>query len=140
MKSNSRCHMCGNCSGFRGGAVKLAMRSPNHDIVNVAGEAPEPWETVLIVFGMMGIAVGAFLWSASPWLVMAKIHAAEFLIDNGLDSLLKVTLPWWILTDYPARNDVLTLLDGALLIAFILVVVEGEAVLVPHDAVQLPDR
>jgi len=30
MASNSNCHMCGNCSGFRGGAVKLALRSPNH--------------------------------------------------------------------------------------------------------------
>eukprot|EP01030_Chromulinospumella_sphaerica_P024587 gene24587-24676_t len=119
MKSGSRCHMCGNCSGFRGGAVRLALRSPNDDIVHVSGLKAEPWETVLIVFGLMGIAVGAFLWSSSPWMVLAKMRSAAFLIDNGLDGLLQVTLPWWILTHYPERNDVLTLLDGTLLIGFI---------------------
>jgi hypothetical protein len=121
MKSNTQCHMCGNCSGFRGGAVKLALRSPNHDIVNVAGLKAKPWETVLIVFGLLGIAIGAFLWSASPWMVQAKIASASFLIGHGLKDLLHVTLPWWILTDYPERNDVLTLLDGVLLVGFILV-------------------
>ena len=120
MKSNSNCHMCGNCSGFRGGAVKLAVRSPNHDIVHVAGLKAKPWETVLIVFGLLGIAIGAFLWSASPWMVEAKIASASFLVSNGLTDLLHVTLPWWILTDYPQHNDVLTLLDGTLLVAFIL--------------------
>ena len=120
MQSNSNCHMCANCSGFRGGAVKLALRSPNHDIVNVAGLKAKPWETVLIVFGLLGIAIGAFLWSASPWLVKAKIASAGFLVGHGLQDLLQITLPWWVLTDYPAHNDVLTLLDGALLLAFII--------------------
>jgi hypothetical protein len=120
MASNSNCHMCANCSGFRGGAVKLALRAPNHDIVHVAGLKAKPWETVLIVFGLLGIAIGAFLWSASPWLVHAKIASAGFFVSHGMKDLLHVTLPWWILTDYPERNDVLTLLDGALLVAFIL--------------------
>lgn len=130
MKSNSNCHMCANCSGFRGGAVKLALRSPNHDIVNVSGLKAKPWETVLIVFGLLGIAIGAFLWSASPWMVQAKIASASFLIGHGLKDLLHVTLPWWILTDYPERNDVLSLLDGVLLVGFILVfaVVNGAVV------------
>lgn len=120
MKTNSNCHMCANCSGFRGGAVRLALRSPNHDIVNVAGLKAEPWETVLIVFGLLGIALGAFLWSASPWLVQAKIASAGFLVAHGMKDLLHLGLPWWILTDYPERNDVLTLLDGTLLVGFIL--------------------
>lgn len=120
MASNSNCHMCANCSGFRGGAVRLALRSPNHDIVHVAGLKAKPWETVLIVFGLLGIAVGAFLWSASPWLVEAKIASATFLIGHGLKDMLHVTLPWWLLTDYPERNDVLTLLDGVLLVTFII--------------------
>lgn len=121
MTSNSNCHMCANCSGFRGGAVKLALRSPNHDIVNVAGQTAKPWETVLIVFGLLGIAIGAFLWSASPWFIHAKIAAAGFLVAHGLQDLLHVSLPWWILTNYPDRNDVLTLLDGSLLVLFIAV-------------------
>lgn len=120
MQSNSNCHMCANCSGFRGGAVRLALRSPNHDIVNVAGLKAKPWETVLIVFGLLGIAVGAFLWSASPWLVAAKIKLAGLLVEHGLGALLHVTAPWWVLTNYPSHNDVLTLLDGGLLVGFIL--------------------
>lgn len=120
MTSNSNCHMCANCSGFRGGAVRLALRSPNHDIVHVAGQKADAWETVLIIFGLLGIAIGAFLWSASPWLVQAKIAVAGLLVAQGMQDLLHVTLPWWALTNYPERNDVLTLLDGGLLVTFIM--------------------
>ncbi|TPV97962.1 MAG: putative electron transport protein YccM [Beijerinckiaceae bacterium] len=66
MRGASECHMCGRCSGFRG-AISLAPRAPNREIVHVAGTAPKPWESVLIVFGVMGIASGAFHWSVSPW-------------------------------------------------------------------------
>ncbi|MGX8012401.1 hypothetical protein ACVDG8_027265 [Mesorhizobium sp. ORM8.1] len=59
MRGASECHMCGRCSGFRG-AIRLARRSPNHEIVHVAGNLAKPWETILIVFGLMGLAVGAF--------------------------------------------------------------------------------
>ena len=64
MKGNHDCHMCGRCSGFRD-AIEL-RRSPNHEIVEVAGAAPKPVETLLIVFGLMGVATGAFHWSAEP--------------------------------------------------------------------------
>jgi hypothetical protein len=29
------------------------------------------------------------------------------------------TAPWWLLTDYPSQNDVMTLLDGAVLLGYI---------------------
>jgi polyferredoxin len=120
MKGAGDCHMCGRCSGFRG-AVALSVRSPNDEIVNVAGQRANPWETVLIVFGLMGIAVGAFHWSASPWYVTAKQFFAEWLIDHGVMWPLQLTAPWWVLTNYPAQNDVLTLLDGAVLVGYIAV-------------------
>ncbi|KIZ40379.1 membrane protein, partial [Rhodopseudomonas palustris] len=41
MKGGSACHMCGRCSGYRG-AVTLARRSPNQEIVHVAGHDPRP--------------------------------------------------------------------------------------------------
>lgn len=62
MQGGSMCHMCGRCSDFRG-AVALARRSPNHEIVHVAGGEPKPVETLLIVFGLLGLAAGAFHWS-----------------------------------------------------------------------------
>jgi len=130
MRGGSDCHMCGRCSGFRG-AIRLARRSPSHEIIYVAGEHPKPWETVLIVFGLMGVAAGGFQWSASPWLISAKQTVALALIDNGLIWPLQATAPWWVLTNYPAGNDVLTLLDGGLLVGYIVAtaLVAGTAIM-----------
>jgi polyferredoxin len=119
MRGASQCHMCGRCSGFRG-AVTLERRSPNHEIVHVAGTTPRPWETALIVFGMIGVAAGAFNWSISPVYIDLKQRIAGWLVGHGIVWPLEATLPWWILTNYPEQNDVLNLLDGSLLIAYIL--------------------
>jgi polyferredoxin len=118
MKGNHDCHMCGRCSGFRD-AIELGPRSPNHEIVEVAGAAPKPVETLLIVFGLMGVAAGAFHWSASPWYIDIKQALAGWLIDLGVLWPLQPSAPWWIFTNYPDVNDQLTLLDGAVLLAYI---------------------
>jgi hypothetical protein len=111
--------MCGRCSGFRG-AIRQAPRSPNHEIVLVAGTAPKPWESLLIIFGLMGIAAGAFHWSVSPWFVALKQAVAGWLVDHSVLWPLSLQPPWWILTDYPALNDQMTFLDGASLLVYIL--------------------
>jgi hypothetical protein len=112
MRSGADCHMCGRCDGFRD-AISLAPRSPNHEIVQVAGAAAKPWESLLIVFGLMGIASGAFHWSVSPWFVALKQALAGWLVDHHVLWPLKLQPPWWVLTDYPSANDQMTLLDGA---------------------------
>ena len=38
----------------------------------------------------------------------------------GLVWPLEPLLPWWLLTNYPEQNDTLSLLDGALIVGFIL--------------------
>jgi hypothetical protein len=119
MRGGSLCHMCGRCSGFRG-AVTLARRSPNFEIVHVAGSEPKPVETVLILFGLLGLAAGAFNWSSSALYVALKQAAAEWLVDHGLTWPLEPLAPWWILTNYPEQNDTLSLLDGAVLIFYML--------------------
>lgn len=119
MRGAAQCHMCGRCSGFRG-AVSLSPRSPNHEIVHVAGTAPKSWESLLILFGLMGIAVGAFHWSVSPWFIALKQALAGWLIDHNVLWPLKLQPPWWILTDYPSVNDQMTFLDGCVLLAYIL--------------------
>ena len=116
MRGTGGCHMCGRCSGFRD-AVTLSARAPNAEIV--AGDRPNPWDTALVLFGLMGIAVGAFHWSASPWFVAAKQAAAGWLVDHGALWPLEHSAPWWLLTNYPERNDVMTLLDGAVLVAYV---------------------
>lgn len=73
MQGAGDCHMCGRCAGFKE-AVGLATRSP---CAEIAGRKPDPWETALIVFGLLGLAPGAFLWSSSPWFVEAKQRLAE---------------------------------------------------------------
>ncbi len=118
MRGASDCHMCGRCSGFRG-AIRLAPRSPNDEIIHVAGSAPNPAETLLIIFGLLGVAVGAFHWRVSPWFFAIKQSLAEQLIDKGVVWPLRLQPPWWILTDYPDVNDRLTFLDVAVRLGYI---------------------
>ncbi len=129
MRGASACHMCGRCAGFKD-AVALELRSPSHEIVDVAAEETSAWETLLIVFGLMGLAAGAFQWASSPIYVAIKQQIAEWLVDHGATVLIEPRLPWWILTNYPDQNDMMTPLDGALMIAYVLgtAVVTGLAV------------
>ncbi len=118
MRGAADCHMCGRCSGFRG-AISLSPRTPDHEIVHVAGGSAHPAETILIVLGLMGLGAGAFHWSASPWFIEVKQACAGFLVDHGLAFVLEIQPPWWILTDYPEHNDRMNLLDGAVLLGYI---------------------
>jgi polyferredoxin len=118
MRGGADCHMCGRCSGFRD-AIELVPRAPGHEIVHVAGRTPSPAETLLVTFGLMGLAAGAFHWSASPWFVDLKQAIAEFLVDRGFAAWFDIQPPWWILTNYPEFNDRMNLLDGAMLLVYI---------------------
>jgi hypothetical protein len=88
--------------------------------VHVAGAAPKPWESLLIVFGLMGIAIGAFHWSVSPWFVALKQALAGWLVDHHVLWPLRLQPPWWILTGYPSVNDQMSFLDGGVLLAYIM--------------------
>ncbi|MBE9610927.1 4Fe-4S binding protein [Chitinilyticum litopenaei] len=117
MKGAAQCHMCGRCSGYRD-AIELAVRSPENEIVHVAHG--DKWQARLILTGMMGIAVGAFQWSASPHLVSIKQALAAWLIERDVYWPLDDSAPWWLLTHYPELNDSFSWLDGALIAAYIL--------------------
>jgi polyferredoxin len=118
MESPSPCHMCGRCSGFHD-AVALQSRSPNDEIVRLSGRTATFWDSLLIITGLMGVAIGAFEWSSSPWFVQIKQMLAMALVNHNIIWPLQATLPWWILTNYAALNDVLTVLDGAVLLGYI---------------------
>jgi polyferredoxin len=119
MKGGSACHMCGRCSSYRG-AVTLARRSPNHEIVHVAGLETNPVQTLLILFGMMGVAAAAFHWASSDVYIAVKQTIAEWLVEHDILWPLQALAPWWILTNYPDLNDSMSLLDGAVLIGYIV--------------------
>ena len=119
LDSASDCHLCSRCSGYKD-AIHLELRAPGIEVVSPPPQRPATlWEFVLVVFGLLGIAVGAFHWSASPWFVAAKQQAAVWLYQHGWGWPLETSAPWWLLTHYPEHNDVFTLLDGALLLGYI---------------------
>jgi len=127
MKGAGDCHVCGRCSDYRG-AIALTPRSPEEEIVHVA--TGDGWQTALICFGLMGIAIGAFLWSASPWFVTVKQWAATWLVERDILWPLMDNAPWFILTHYPEMNDSFSWLDGAGILLFVVgstVVVGGGA-------------
>lgn len=119
MTSSSACHLCGRCSGHRN-AVVFAPRMPGEEIAQGRDGVATAWEVRLLLFGMLALAAGAFQWSASPWLVTIKQALAEWLVEHDQFWLLQDNAPWWLLTHYPAANDVFTWLDGLLVAGYIL--------------------
>lgn len=119
MTGPSECHMCGRCSGLHG-AIALAPRPPNREVATLDPSHASGWDAALIVFGMIGLALGAFEWSALPAFVSLRTAAATWVIDHGAAWLLADNAPWWLLTNYPEAHDVFTWLDGALIVGWIV--------------------
>ena len=118
MTGAADCHMCARCSGHKD-AIQLAARWPGREVVETAAGAVSPWQSRLVAWGMIGVAAGAFQWSASPWLVAVKQQLAAWLVEHELLAPLREVGHWWLFTYYPEANDVFTWLDGAILIAYI---------------------
>ena len=55
--------------------------------------APDTAHALLLMFGMLGVAIGAFQWTVSPWFVRGKQVAAGWLVDRDI---------LWPLADSPA--------------------------------------
>ncbi|MDU0810416.1 MAG: 4Fe-4S binding protein [Burkholderia sp.] len=119
MKGAATCHMCGRCHGYRD-AISLSSRSPSYEIVQLGDQHINPWDTILIIYGLLGISFGAFHWTISPWFVQIKQIIANWLINQDIMWPLKTNSPWFLLTNYPNRNDVFSWLDGGLIIGYIL--------------------
>jgi hypothetical protein len=116
----AQCHACGRCSGHRD-AVQLAARSPNAEILaaGAANAPPRTAEAVLLLFGMLGVAMGAFQWTVSPWFVRGKQAAAEWLVNRDILWPLGDSPAWWLLTRHPEAGDVFSWLDGAAILVWI---------------------
>jgi polyferredoxin len=119
MTGPSDCHMCARCSGLHG-AVALAARPPGREVARIDPAEARAWDAALIVFGMIGLAIGAFEWSATSWFVALRTALASRVLDHGPAWLLADNAPWWLLTHYPDAHDVFTWLDGALIVGWIL--------------------
>jgi len=119
MTGPAECHMCGRCSGLHG-AISLAARSPHREVVTLEPAGGQFWDALLIVFGMIGLAMGAFEWSATAEFVSLRSAAVDLVVEHGPAWLLSDNAPWWLLTNYPEQHDVFTWLDGALIVAWIV--------------------
>ena len=143
MQGNSDCHACGRCSSQRG-AVALAARSPNQEILIVGNQSQHGhWDSTLLLFGMIGLAMGAFQWTVSPWFITLKQTAAEWLVDRDIFWPLEANAPWWLLTHYPQNNDAFTWLDGAAILTYIgasSLLIGGALWLLLQGAVRLMNR
>ena len=120
MDSASGCHMCGRCSGYKDSIV-LTMRSPNNEILQINRHNQSIWESFLIIYGLLGISLGAFNWSTSNLLQHVKIFLATWFINNNIMWPFATNAPWWIFTNYPAYSDVFSWLDGILVIGYIVI-------------------
>jgi polyferredoxin len=118
LSSASACHACGRCSGHRN-AVRLQARSPNQEVLSLTPAQVSRWEIMTLVYGVLGIALGAFQWSGSPWFVAVKQAVAGWLVEHDSFWLLQDDAPWWLLTHYPEAHDVFTWLDGLLILVYI---------------------
>lgn len=116
LQSASQCHSCGRCSGHRD-AVDLVLRSPNAEVLSA--KPPQTNEAILLIFGLLGVAIGAFQWTVSPYFVQAKTAIAGWLIERDILWALQAEAPWWLLTHYPDAGDVFSWLDGAGIVAYI---------------------
>lgn len=119
MTGNSACHMCGRCSGHRD-AIALTGRPPNTEIIAIDDKKANFWDILLLTLGMLGVATGAFQWSASPWFVSLKQSLAEWFINQDIYWIFNDDIPWWILTHYPETNDIFSWLDGLSILIYIL--------------------
>jgi len=115
----SACHMCGRCAGYRE-AVTLQPRPFNEEVVEHGAEKQNIWEMRLLLYGMIGVAIGAFSWSSSSGLVFFKQKIATWLVGQGILFPLQETAPWWILTHYPQIRDSFNWLDGFCISVYIL--------------------
>ena len=118
MRGASDCHACGRCSGQRG-AVQLIARSSNQEIVQATAQNLSPWDARLLLFGVIGLAMGAFQWTVSPWFIALKQSLAQWLVEHDQLWALADNAPWWLLTHYPQLNDSFSWLDGFSIVAYL---------------------
>ncbi len=120
MKGGAQCHMCGRCAGHRD-AIALTSRSPSEEIVTFgATENNSVWDSVLVMYGLLGVAIGAFHWTVNPWFVATKTALATWLIDRNIMWPFETNAPWFVFTNYPEQSDVFTWLDGGMVVTYIL--------------------
>jgi polyferredoxin len=117
MKSTSACHACGRCSDYLG-AVALAVRRPDTEILNSQNKDTCTTEALTLIFGLIGIATATCHWSGSRWLAMLKSASSAWLANHPALRLLQLPASPWLRPDL-SSDTASTWLDGVSLLVFI---------------------
>lgn len=119
MVSSSECLMCGRCSNHRE-AIELSWRSPNEEILVHAKENNSIWASLILIYGLCGVALAAFQWTNSFWLTHLRDVVESWFLSNNIMWVFNTNAPWWIFTNYPDQDDVFTWIFGIELVVYIL--------------------
>lgn len=119
MTGASDCLMCGRCSSHRD-AIELTWRSPNEEIVQHGKTNQSIWASLLVIYGLCGVALAAFQWTNSFWLNHIRDVLESWLLAHNVMWVFASNAPWWIFTNYSAENDVFTWIFGVELVSYIL--------------------
>lgn len=121
MTGAANCLMCGKC-GIAKNAIQLTPRSPNEEVVVDGGMKNSFVDSLLIIFGLCGLASAAFQWSNSFWFAHFRDIIDSWFLVHQMTWVFNTNAPWWIFTHYPERGDVFSWLYGVEVIIYILVV------------------
>lgn len=119
MVGSSECLMCGRCSNHRE-AIELSWRSPNEEIVVHGKDHNSIWGSLLLIYGLCGVALAAFQWTNSFWLTHMRDIIESWFLAHNIMWVFNTNAPWWIFTNYPDQDDVFTWIFGFELIVYIL--------------------
>ncbi len=118
MTGAADCLMCGRCNNHRN-AINLTWRSPNEEILRDGHTNQSIYTSLLIIYGLCGIALAAFQWTNSFWLNHMRDVVESWLLVHNIMWVFNTNAPWWIFTNYPEEHDVFTWIFGIELIIYI---------------------
>ena len=121
LTGSANCLMCGKCANAQG-AMQLKPRSVQEEIIKFGKKNGSIYDTLLIIYGLGGLALAAFQWTNSFWFQHFRSVIETWFLGHNITWVFKTDAPWWILTHYPERGDVFSWIYGIEVLSYILVV------------------
>lgn len=121
MASAANCLMCGKCANSMG-AIQLKPRSSAEEVVVYGGNKNSLFDSILILFGLCGLALAAFQWTNSFWFEHFRDLIDSWFLVHQITWVFNTNVPWWIFTHYPERGDAFSWIYGAEVVSYILIV------------------
>lgn len=121
MTGSANCLMCGKC-GIEKNDIQLRTRSMNEEIVKYGGLKNNIFDSILIIYGLCGLALAAFQWPTSFWFAHFREVIESWLLAHQITWIFNTNAPWWLFTHYPEQGDVFSWIYGFQVIAYIILV------------------